>query len=296
MNGAPDPRPGAPDGEPGAGAAPEPPPSARAGASRTVWEEPGVRHPTAVIDEDAELAPSVSVGPFAVIGPGVRLGPGVRVGPHALVERDTRLGERCEVHKGAVVGTDPQDLKFEGEASTLEIGPRTVIREYATLNRGTAASGSTRLGSDCLVMAYAHVAHDCRIGDHVILSNTVNMGGHVEIDDWAIVGGVTAIHQFVRIGAHAFIGGGTRLPQDVVPFTTVAGNPCSAYGVNTTGLQRRGFDEERIRSLRKASRVLFRSGLNMGDAVERLEEEGPLTDDVREMIEFIRTSDRGVTT
>ncbi len=269
---------------------------ARAGASRTLWEEPGVVHPSAVVDDEAELDPSCSVGPFAVIGPGVELGPDVRVGSHALVERDTRLGAGCEIHHGAVVGTDPQDLKYEGEPSTLEIGPRTVIREYATLNRGTAASGATVVGGDCLIMAYAHVAHDCRLGDHVILSNSVNMGGHVEIGDWVIVGGLTAIHQFVRIGDHAFVGGASRLPQDVVPFTTVSGNPCAAYGINTTGLRRRGFDDERIKTLRAAYRSLFRSDLNLGDAVDRLAEEGPDTEEVREVIEFIRASERGVTT
>lgn len=269
---------------------------ARAGASRTLWEDPGERHPTAVVDDDADVHPSVSVGPFAVIGPGVELGPHVRVGSHALVERDTRVGEGCEIHHGAVVGTDPQDLKYEGESSTLELGARTVVREYATLNRGTAASGATRVGADSLVMAYAHVAHDCRIGDHVILSNTVNMGGHVEIGDWAIVGGVTAIHQFTRIGEHAFVGGGTRLPQDVVPFTTVAGNPCSAYGINTTGLRRRGFDDERIGALQNAYRTLFRSEDHLGDAVERLVTQGVETEEVRKMVEFIRASERGVTT
>ncbi len=284
------------DGRFGGAASRGAPGHARAGASRTVWEEPGVRHPTAVVDEDAVVDPSASVGPFAVIGPGVELGPSVRVGSHALVERDTRVGEGCEIHHGAVVGTDPQDLKYEGEASTLELGPHTVVREYATLNRGTAASGSTVVGADCLVMAYAHVAHDCRIGDHVILSNSVNMGGHVEIGDWAIVGGVTAIHQFARIGRHAFVGGGSRLSQDVVPFTTAAGNPCSAYGINSTGLRRRGFDDERIRALESAYRDLFRSDLNLGDAVERLAESGPATEDVRAMIEFVRASERGVTT
>lgn len=280
---------------PGDGA-PEARGAAREGASRTVWEDPGVRHPRAVIDDDAELHPSSSVGAFAVIGPGVELGADVRVGSHALVERDTRVGRGCELHHGAVLGTDPQDLKYEGEPATLEVGPGTVIREYATLNRGTAASGATRVGADCLIMAYAHVAHDCRIGDHVILSNSVNMGGHVEIGDWAIVGGITAIHQFARIGDHAFVGGGSRLPQDVVPFTTVAGNPCSAYGINTTGLRRRGFDDERIRALRSAYRSLFRSDLNLGDAVDRLADAGPETEDVRAMIDFIRASERGVTT
>lgn len=258
--------------------------------------EPGVRHPSAVIDDDAELADSVSVGPFAIIGPSVSLAEGVSVGPHALVEKNTRVGEGCEIHHGAVLGTDPQDLKYEGEESWLEVGAGTVVREYATLNRGTAESGSTRVGSDCLIMAYAHVAHDCRIGDHVILSNAVNMAGHVEIGDHAIVGGVTAIHQFVRIGAHAFVGGGSRLPQDVVPYTIVAGNPCAAYGINVTGLRRRGFEKETIGELRKAYRILFQSELNIGGALERLEAEGPRRPEIREMIEFVRGSERGITT
>ena len=258
--------------------------------------EPGVRHPSAVIHGDAELADSVSVGPFAVIGAGVTLADGVRVGPHALIEKNTRVGAECEIHHGAVLGTDPQDLKYGGEESWLAVGDRTVVREYATLNRGTAASGETRVGTDCLIMAYAHVAHDCRIGDHVILSNAVNMAGHVEIDDHAIVGGVTAIHQFVRIGAHAFVGGGSRLPQDVVPYTIVAGNPCTAYGINVTGLRRRGFAKETITALRQAYRTLFQSELNIGAALERLESGEPETDEVREVIDFVRGSERGITT
>lgn len=258
--------------------------------------EPGVRHPSAVIHERAELAESASVGPFAIVGPDVSLGEGVRVGPHALIERNTRVGVGCEIHHGAVLGTDPQDLKYEGEESWLEVGDHTVVREYATLNRGTAESGTTRVGSDCLIMAYAHVAHDCRIGDHVILSNAVNMGGHVEIADHVIVGGVTAIHQFVRIGAHAFVGGGSRLPQDVVPYTIVAGNPCTAYGINVTGLRRRGFEKQTISALRGAYRTLFQSDLNIGAALERLEAEATDSDEIRDMIEFVRASERGITT
>ncbi len=258
--------------------------------------EPGIRHPSAVIHEEAELADSVTVGPFAIIGPSVTLGEGVRVGSHVLIQKNTRIGDECDIHHGAVLGTDPQDLKYEGEVSWLELGERTVVREYATLNRGTAAAGTTRVGSDCLVMAYAHVAHDCRIGDHVILSNAVNMAGHVTIDDHVIVGGVTAIHQFVRVGAHAFVGGGSRLSQDAVPYTIVAGNPCSAYGINRTGLERRGFDEETITAVRNAYRTLFQSELNIGAAIDRLEGEGPHGDEVQRMIDFVRASERGVTT
>lgn len=265
------------------------------GPSGAVGPEAGTRHPTAVIDDGAEVAESAGVGPYAIVGPGVRLEEGVRVGPHVLVERNTRVGEGCELHNGAVLGTDPQDLKYDGEETWLEVGPGTVVREYATLNRGTAASGTTLVGRECLVMAYAHVAHDCRIGDGVILANSVAMGGHVEIGDRAIVGGLVAIHQFVRIGRHAFVGGGSRLPQDVAPYVTVAGNPCRAYGINTEGLRRRGFGDESIRALKRAYRTLFRSDEHLGRALEEVEAGDP-TPEVETLIDFVRASDRGITT
>jgi len=255
-----------------------------------------LRHPTAVIDPQAELAESVIVGPYTVIGAGVTIGERVRIGPHAYIERETTIGDDCQIATGAVLGTDPQDLKYAGEHTFLEIGPRTVIREYATLNRGTAASGKTTVGSDCLIMAYVHVAHDCRIGNHVILANAVNMGGHVEIADWAIVGGVTALHQFVHIGEHAFVGGGSRVPQDVAPYVTVAGNPCAAFGLNITGLRRRGFSKEAVAALRSAYRAIFQGELNTRQALDRLDEEGPHPEEVQRLIQFIRDSSRGITT
>lgn len=257
---------------------------------------PGVRHPTAIVDEGARLAESVSVGPYSIIGPDVEVGEGTRIGPHVLIEKDTRIGERCEIHKGAVLGTDPQDLKYRGERTWLEVGRKTVIREFATLNRGTAASGVTKVGEESLVMAYAHIAHDCRIGNHVILSNAVNMGGHVEIGDWVAVGGLTAIHQFVRIGRHAFVGGASRLPQDVPPYLMVAGNPCASHGPNSVGLRRRGFDDDTLKALRRAYRQIFHSDLNIGDALDALEEEDELAPEVREMVDFIRSSERGIVT
>jgi UDP-N-acetylglucosamine acyltransferase len=226
----------------------------------------------------------------------VTLGPDVRVASNVLIERDTRVEAGCRIHHGAVLGTDPQDLKYEGEPTTLEVGAGTVVREYATLNRGTRASGRTTVGEKCLVMAYAHVAHDCRVGDGVILSNAVNMGGHVEIGDHAVVGGVTAIHQFVRIGRHAFVGGGSRLPQDVPPYLMVAGNPCESYGLNTVGLRRSGFDREVMRELRSAYRSLFQSEMNLGAALDRLEDEEDVGEEVAEMMDFIRASERGVVT
>ncbi|MGH7480637.1 MAG: acyl-ACP--UDP-N-acetylglucosamine O-acyltransferase [Longimicrobiales bacterium] len=251
-------------------------------------------HPTAIVDDTAELGAGVSIEPYAIVGPRVVLGAGTRVGPHALIERDTQIGERCVIHNGAVLGTDPQDLKFSGEDTTLVVGDRTVIREYATLNRGTSDRGSTEVGSDCLLMAYSHVAHDCVIGDHVILSNAVNMGGHVTIGDWAIVGGLTPIHQFVRIGRHAFVGGASRVQKDVPPYVRAAGSPLELHGLNSVGLQRRGIAEEVRRELKRAYRLVFRSGLNVSQALERAEAELEPLDEVRHFLVFIGESERGV--
>lgn len=253
-------------------------------------------HPTALVDDDAELGEGVRVGPHAIVGPRVEVGDRTVVGPGVLVEKDTTVGEECVFHKGAVLGTDPQDLKYEGERTTLQVGDRTVIREYATLNRGTDWSHETVVGSDCLIMAYSHVAHDCRIGDHVILSNAVNMAGHVLIEDWVIIGGVTPIHQFVRVGAHAFIGGGSRIPQDVPPYCRAAGNPPKLYGLNTVGLERRGLSQEVRKALKTTYRMLFNGDENLTKALDRAQEEVAGVPEVRHLIEFIRASERGITT
>lgn len=253
-------------------------------------------HPTAIVDDLAELGQGVEVGPYSIIGAGVHVGDGTVIGPHVLIERDTFVGEQCRFSQGAVLGTDPQDLKYEGEQTTLSVGDRTVVREYATLNRGTKASGRTSVGSDCLIMAYAHVAHDCEIGNHVVLANAVNMAGHVLIEDWVIVGGVTAIHQFVRIGAHAFVGGGSRVPQDVPPYMRAAGNPCRLYGLNKVGLKRRGLAEGVGRSLKRTYRILFNSKLPLTQGLARVEADVELIPEVRQVIAFIRGSERGITT
>ncbi len=253
-------------------------------------------HATAIVHPEAHVPESTSVGPYSIIGPGVTIGERVTIGSHVLIERDTSVGDDTQVFKGAVLGTDPQDLKYAGEATTLAVGSRTTIREYATLNRGTIDSGTTVVGDDCLIMAYAHVSHDSRVGNHVILANSANMGGHVIIEDWAIVGGVTAIHQFVRIGCHAFVGGGSRLPQDVVPYVMVAGSPCAAYGLNIVGLRRRGFQREAIRQIREAYRLVYQSELNVSQALDQLEARDDLRPEVEHMISFIRSSERGITT
>lgn len=257
--------------------------------------QPARIHPTAIVDPDARIAESATVGPYSVVGPGVRVGERVRIDSHVLIERDTLVGEDVRLCKGAVLGTDPQDLKYAGEATRLEVGPRTTIREYATLNRGTSATGVTRLGADCLVMAYAHVAHDCTVGDHSILANAVNMAGHVAIGSWVTIGGLTAIHQFVRIGDHAFVGGCSRVTQDVAPYTLVAGNPPRGYGLNLVGLRRRGFEAATIDALRSAYRTLFRSELKLRDALDELERSAERGSEVGALVAFVRASERGVT-
>ena len=251
-------------------------------------------HPTAIVDGSAKIGEDVSVGPYSVIGPNVEIGAGTRIGPHVFIERDTTIGRECRIHKGAVLGSDPQDLKFGGERTMLIIGDHTTIREYATLNRGTSAHGKTEVGSHCLLMSYSHVAHDCVLGDHVIVSNAVNMGGHVTIGDWAIVGGLTAIHQFVRVGAHAFVGGAARVQKDVPPYVKAAGSPLALYGLNSVGLQRPGFPEEVRSELKKAYRLLFASTYNVSQALERARSELKRSPEVDAFLSFIEESDRGV--
>jgi len=264
---------------------------AAGGAPRT-----GTRvHPTAIVDSTAELGVGVEVGPWSIVGPGVTLGDGTVLGSGVLVERNTVVGEECRLHRGAVLGTDPQDLKYGGEETWLHVGDRTVIREYATLNRGTSASGRTSVGDDCLLMAYTHVAHDCEVGNRVILSNAVNMAGHVVIQDWVIVGGVTAIHQFVKVGTHAFVGGASRISQDVPPYCRVAGNPARLYGLNSVGLERRGIPAEARGRLKHVYRLLFQSGLNVSQGMARAEAEVEPTPEVSGFLDFIRTSSRGIT-
>ena len=255
--------------------------------------EPRV-HPTAIVDASAELDGGVTIGPYSIIGPNVRIGRETAIGPHVLIEQDTSVGAGCSIYKGAVLGTDPQDLKYAGERTRLEVGDRTVIREYATLNRGTAALGVTRVGDDCLLMAYSHIAHDCQLGNHVILSNSVNMGGHVTIGEWAIVGGLTAIHQFVRIGQHAFVGGASRVPKDIPPFVKAAGSPIQLYGLNSVGLQRRGYSEEVRRELKRAYRLFFTSSHNTTPALALAREELRPLPEIEAVLSFFEASARGV--
>lgn len=251
-------------------------------------------HPTAIVDPTAILSPGVVVGPFSIIEAGVVVGEGTRIESHARLGRLTRLGRDNLIGHGAVLGTEPQDVTYRGEPTHLEVGDRNLIREYATIHRGTARSGKTVVGSDNFIMAYAHIAHDCRVGSHVVLANSVNMAGHCVLEDWVVVGGVVPIHQFVRIGCHAMIGGGFRVPQDVCPYALLGGYPLKTVGLNIVGLKRRGFKVEQLSPLKAAFKWLFQSGLNTTNALERIEAEVPATAEVAHLLEFIRASERGI--
>lgn len=250
--------------------------------------------PRAVVDAGASLAPDVHVGPFAVIGPGVSVGRGTRVESAAFIAKDTTIGEDCYIGHGAVLGTDPQDLKYRNERTFLTIGNGTTVREYATVHRATGEGCATAIGKNVLVMAYAHIAHNCVIGNSVVIANSVNMGGHVVIEDHAIVGGMTPVHQFVRIGAYSFVGGLTRVSKDVPPYFKVAGVPMRPVDVNTVGLVRHGFDAESRRRIRRAFRILYLSGLNTSQAVARIREELSMSPEIQRLLDFIRESSRGI--
>jgi UDP-N-acetylglucosamine acyltransferase len=251
-------------------------------------------HPTAVVDKKAELGPGVSVGPFAIIQGDVVIGEGTAVHSHVLIADGARIGKHCQIHHGAAVSTIPQDLKFGGESTLFEIGDHVEIREFCDLNRGTLHRGKSRIGDHSFLMAYSHVAHDCLVGERVILANAVQLGGHVTIEDWVILGGMVGVHQFCSIGRHAIIGGGFRAVQDVPPFITAAGEPLGFKGLNLIGLRRRGFSAESIQALNKAYRMIYRSKLNMSQALERIRAEVPMTPEVETVIAFIEKSERGI--
>lgn len=251
-------------------------------------------HATAVVSDEAELGVGVRIGPYAVVESDVVLGDRVEIGPHAHIAHGARLAEEVRVFTSASVSHIPQDLKFAGEKTTLEVGPRTIIREFCTLHRGTEDLWKTVIGADCLLMNYVHVAHDCVVGDHCVLANAVQLGGHVEVGEWAIIGGSVPVHQFCRVGDHAMVGGGYRVVQDVPPYLRVAGEPLRPVGLNSIGLRRRGFDEETLSTLKKAYRILFRSRLNTSKAIARVREELPDIPETRRLLAFIEASERGI--
>jgi UDP-N-acetylglucosamine acyltransferase len=254
-------------------------------------------HPTAIIDPKAELDSSVSVGPYAVIGPEVSIGAGSEIGPHTVINGPTIMGPGNRIGPFANIGADPQDLKFGGEKTGLTLGSNNSIREYVSIHRGTAnGRGMTLIGSDNLLMAYCHVAHDCIIGNQVIMANAATLGGHVEIEDKATLGGLVAVHQFTRIGAFAYIGGMSGISKDIPPYIIVAGirNRMRVSGINKIGLQRNGFDEETIRNLHKAFRIIFRTDLLLEEALARTVAEIPDCEPVARLVQFFRSAPRPV--
>jgi UDP-N-acetylglucosamine acyltransferase len=254
-------------------------------------------HPTAVVSPKAELAEDVKIEAFSTIGPRVTIGSGTVVGPHAVIDGWTTIGERNQIFPFATVGYPPQDLSYRGEETQLVIGNDNIIRENATINRGTQRGGGvTRVGNQNLVMAYAHIAHDCIIGNRVILANATTLGGHVRIDDCAILGGLVAIHQFIRIGAYAFIGGKSGLRMDMPPYMLAFGAPAKLYGPNLVGLRRHGFPRANIQALKHCYRIMFRSGLTVAEAIESIRQEVEMVSEVENLIQFMQgRSKRGVT-
>ena len=249
----------------------------------------------AVVSPEARLGADVEVGPFTVIGPGVEIGPRTIIGPHAVINGPTTLGADNRVFQFASIGDAPQDKKYRGEPTRLVIGERNVFREFCTVNRGTTHDrGVTSIGDDNLFMTCAHVAHDCAVGSHTVFANSAVLGGHVEVGDWVILGGLSAVHQFSKIGAHAFIAGGAMVRQDVPPYVMVQGDPAEPYAVNSEGLKRRGFTEDQIRAIREAYRILYRSDLKLAEARARLAPIAAERPEIKAFADFIQASTRSI--
>ncbi|MDI6854162.1 MAG: acyl-ACP--UDP-N-acetylglucosamine O-acyltransferase [Deltaproteobacteria bacterium] len=252
-------------------------------------------HATALVDKRAELAPGVQVGPYSIIEGRVVIGADTQIGPHVVIKEFTTIGARCRIFQFASLGEIPQDLKFKGEESQLIIGDDNTIREFATMHRGTAGGGGvTRIGNGNLFMAYTHIAHDCLVGNSVIMSNAATLGGHIVIEDKAIIGGLAAVHQFSRIGRHAFVGGASAVARDVPPYTIAYGNRAKLVGLNLVGLKRSGFSDATIQSLKQAYEILFLSSLNMKEAVQRVRDELIHIPEVQHLLDFIASTERGL--
>lgn len=251
-------------------------------------------HPTAVVDPLAQLGHEVELGPYVVIGPRVEIGDGCRLGAHVVLEQNVRLEADVSIGAGSILGSAPQDIKYRDEPTWVEVGPRTVVREHSTINRGTAATGRTRIGADCFLMTYVHVAHDCDIGDGVTIANATQLSGHVTVEPRATLSGLIAVHQFVTIGTHAFVGGASRINQDIPPYLKAVGNPAELFGLNSVGLTRAGFSPEVLRALKHAYRLLFNSSLPRAEAVRELEADAGRFHEVRRLLDFIAAASRGV--
>jgi UDP-N-acetylglucosamine acyltransferase len=249
----------------------------------------------AVISPQAQIAPDVQIGPFSVIGADVIIGAGTWIGPHAVINGPTQIGRDNKIFQFASLGDAPQDKKYRGEPTRLEIGDRNVFRESVTVNRGTTHDqGVTRIGSDNLLMAYSHVAHDCQLGDQIVMANLATLGGHVEIGDWAILGGLSAVHQFTKVGAHCFIANNAAVTRDVPPYVMAVGQPAEPHSVNSEGLKRRGFSAQQILNIRRAYRLLYRSGLKLKDAMEQLELAAASQPEIAPFVAFIKRSSRSI--
>ncbi|MBI1965568.1 MAG: acyl-ACP--UDP-N-acetylglucosamine O-acyltransferase [Betaproteobacteria bacterium] len=252
-------------------------------------------HPTAIVDPGARLAADVEIGPYAVIGPHVEIGPGSRVGPHAVIAGRTRIGTGNRIFQFVSLGEAPQDKKYKGEPTRLEIGDRNVIREFCTFNCGTVQdAGVTRVGNDNWIMAYVHLAHDCQVGDHTVFANNSQLAGHVRVGDYAILGGFTAVHQFCRIGAHSITAIGTTVLLDIPPYVTASGNSARPYGINAEGLKRRGYSPDAIAGLKRAYKTLYKSALTLDQAKNKLKQQVKDTPEVRLLLDFLATAGRGI--
>jgi UDP-N-acetylglucosamine acyltransferase len=265
-------------------------------AIANVSTERTVIHPTAIIHDDTRIGEGVTIGPYAIVGERCVIGDGCTLAPRAVLEKNVTLAAGVKIGIGSILGGDPQDLKFGGEVTFVEIGENTTIREYSTINRGTAQSGKTTVGANCLIMSYVHLAHDCHVGNGVILANGTQFAGHVTVEDKAAVSGLCTVHQFARIGRYAYIGGSSRVPQDVPPFVLAVGNPMRLSGLNSVGLRRAKFADDTLLELKRAYRILFRSDLNLSQALEKAEGELRQVPEVVELLSFMRTSSqRGIT-
>jgi len=252
-------------------------------------------HPSAIVSHEAHLEEGIEIGPYSIIDSDVHIGKNTIIGPHVVIKTHTDIGEGCRIFQFCSIGEIPQDLKFTGEETRVIIGNHNTIREFVTIHQATSADiGVTVIGDHNLLMAYSHVAHNCKLGNHIVMSNAVNLAGHVHVEDYAIIGGLTGIHQFSRIGAHCFIGGASAVTKDVPPFVIASGNFAKLFGLNIIGLKRRGFKEETINALKEAYRIIFRSSLLLSVAIERVRQEVDDIPEVRQFIEFIQNSERGI--
>ena len=253
-------------------------------------------HPTAIVDPTAEIDESVEIGPYTIVQKNVIIGQGTRIGPHVVIGEGTQIGQRCQVYQFASVGEAPQALAYRGEKTFLILGDQNIVREFVTLNRGTAGGGGkTVIGNQNLFMAYSHVAHDCYLGNQVILANGATLAGHITIEDHAIIGGLSAVHQFCRIGTHAFISGMTGITLDVPPYVLASGSRAKLFGLNTVGLKRFHFSEASVKALKKAYRIIFRSGLTLEKAVKQVKEDGiSQLPEIQHLLQFIQQSKRGI--